>query len=179
MVFHCPLLLLTLCKAFPVYYELVRAVINYEDNNKTACLNGLQHLTARVRNLLQVFYQNLHDGMVSREVWLSYCQGFQGWGVGRMVNGEFIKYDGLSGNHVLAFQAIDAFLGLDRYLYNENMIRYIPGRQREFTRVLKKHSLRQRAKENGDAEIEAEIIKIVNHMRVSPIGTPSRCNGSR
>lgn len=104
--------------------------------------------------------------MVSREVWLSYCQGFQGWGVGRMIDGEFVKYDGLSGNHVLFFQAIDAFLGLDRYLSDENMVRYIPYRQRAFCITLKKYSLRERLGTAEDAGIVQELEKMLQQMRV-------------
>lgn len=103
---------------------------------------------------------------ISHSVWLSYVQAFQGWGVGRMVNGEFVKYDGLSGNHVLFFQALDAFLGMDRYLTDENMIRYIPVNQSNLCVALKKHSIRNKLKEHGDVRIEEEFKKIVNHMKV-------------
>ena len=83
-----------------------------------------------------------------------------------MVDGEFIKYDGLSGNHVLFFQALDAFLGMDRYLTDENMIRYIPVKQRELCLAFRKYSLRSKLKEESDAMIKDEMNKIVNRLKV-------------
>lgn len=159
-------LFLTIFKAFPIYYEMVRAIICFEEKNRESCLNHLENITFRLRHLLRVFYDNLNESRVSHSVWLSYVQGFQGWGVGRMVDGEFIKYDGLSGNHVLFFQALDAFLGMDRYLTDENMIRYIPVNQRELCLALKKNSFRNKLTEQNDMMIENEVGKIVNHLKV-------------
>lgn len=145
---------------------MVRAIICFEENDKVSCVKHLENITFRLRYLLLIFYENLTESRVSHSVWLSYVQGFQGWGVGRMVDGEFVKYDGLSGNHVLFFQALDAFLGMDRYLTDENMIRYIPVKQRELCITLKKHSFRNKLKEHNDTRIEKEITKIVNHLKV-------------
>lgn len=116
--------------------------------------------------LFRIFYQGLVESKISQKVWLSYCQGFQGWGVGRMVDGRYVKYDGLSGNHVLIFQAIDAFFGINRYLPDENMIRYIPARQRELTSVLRRHAIRRKIREGEDVEIVAEIGQLVQATRV-------------
>ena len=146
---------------------MILSIVSFEMGNKELCVKHLKNITSRLRNLLLVFYENLHNGRVSRSVWLSYVQGFQGWGVGKMVDGEFIKYDGLSGNHVLFFQALDAFLGLDRYLTDENMTRYIPVKQRELCLALRKHSLRSKLKEDSDTTIHDEMNKIVNRLKVS------------
>jgi hypothetical protein len=146
---------------------MVRAIISFDDDdNRIACVKHLEKITSGIRHLLLVFYDNLTESRVSHSVWLSYIQGFQGWGVGRMVNGEFIKYDGLSGNHVLFFQALDAFLDMDRYLTDENMIRYIPVNQRELCLALKRHSFRNMARGKGDVRIEEEFKKIVNQLKV-------------
>ena len=153
-------------EAFPIYYEIVRAVISFEQCDKESCVERLKNVTCGVRHLLRVFYDNLVESRISHSVWLSYVQGFQGWGVGRMVDGEFIKYDGLSGNHVLFFQALDAFLGMDPYLTNENMIRYIPLNQRRLCIVLKEHSFRDRLTEKSDSKIKNEVQKIVNLLKV-------------
>ena len=83
-----------------------------------------------------------------------------------MVNGEFIKYDGLSGNHVLFFQALDAFLGIDPYLTEENSVRYIPINQRHLSRTLKEHCFRNKLKEPHDLTIADEMTKIVHHLKV-------------
>ncbi|KAM7210852.1 hypothetical protein V8F06_013766 [Rhypophila decipiens] len=154
--------------ALPIYCSMVQAVASYDSNDKLATIKHLDAVSTHLRELLLVFYENVHERRISQSVWLSYIQGFQGWGVGRMIDGEFVKYDGLSGNHVLLFQAIDAFLGLDRYLTDEAMDRYIPYNQRELCLSFKKHSLRNKMKEGdrADARIEEELGKIVKQMRV-------------
>ena len=159
-------LLLIIFKAFPIYYDMVGAIISFERNDTALCAEHLENITYRLRHLLMVFYENLTESRVSQSVWLSYVQGFQGWGVGRMIDGEFVKYDGLSGNHVLFFQALDAFLGMDRYLTDENMDRYIPVNQRNFCISLKKNSFRDKLDDHSEVKIQEEIKKIVNHLRV-------------
>ncbi|KAB8233706.1 uncharacterized protein BDW43DRAFT_311049 [Aspergillus alliaceus] len=152
--------------ALPIYYDMVRAIICFEEKGNISCLTHLQNITFRLRHLLKIFYDGLTASRVSREVWLSYIQGFQGWGVGRIINGEYVKDDGLSGNHVLIFQALDAFLGLDQYLSDENMDRYIPIRQRDLCRAFKKYSFRHKLKGPMDCQIEDEFKKMVNHMKL-------------
>ncbi|KAI1149680.1 hypothetical protein F4825DRAFT_463935 [Nemania diffusa] len=147
--------------AFPIYYEIVSAIVAFEDGRKNDSLKNLQNVTRRLRELLLIFYHNLKESHVSHSVWLSYVQGFQGWGVGRVIDGKFVKYDGLSGNHVLFFQAVDAFLGLDRYLTDENMDRYIPVNQRDFCSALRKYSIRTRLHGKDDLPLKNEIGKIV------------------
>lgn len=146
---------------------MVRAIISFNDNDKTSTLHHLEAITCRLRHLLRVFYENLTESRISRSVWLSYVQGFQGWGVGRFIDGQYVKYDGLSGNHVLFFQALDAFLGLEPYLTDENMKRYIPVRQRELCLAMKKHCFREKLEgAPEDTRIAEEFQKVVNHMRV-------------
>ncbi|KAF4219269.1 hypothetical protein CNMCM5878_003573 [Aspergillus fumigatiaffinis] len=149
-----------------VYIDMVDAIVAFEENRKADSLQRLQQLKPKLDKIYQVFYDGLVDAKVSRKVWLSYCQGFQGWGVGRVIDGRHVKYDGLSGNHVLIFQAIDAFFGMERYLIDENMIRYIPVRQREFTSVLRRHSIRAQIEKGEYEEIRADISKLVQAMRV-------------
>ena len=146
---------------------MICAIVRYDQKNVAACLEHLENITFRLRHLLKVFYENLVESRMSKSVWLSYCQGFQGWGVGRIIDGEFVKFDGLSGNHVLCFQAIDAFLGMEKYLTDENMIRYIPVNQRRLCEELKRATFRGRLEGNEHPKLEAEFQKIVNHMKVS------------
>ncbi|KAI1119755.1 hypothetical protein F5Y10DRAFT_283806 [Nemania abortiva] len=146
---------------FPIYHEMVLTIVAFEEGRKEACLEHLESITGQLRELLLIFYSNMKESRISRTVWLSYVQGFQGWGVGRMVNGEFDKFDGLSGNHVLFFQAVDAFLGLDRYLPDVNMDRYIPVNQRNLCLALKKHSIRGRLSDSDDHAPRQEFVKIV------------------
>ncbi|EJP70461.1 15-hydroxyprostaglandin dehydrogenase (NAD(+)) [Beauveria bassiana ARSEF 2860] len=148
------------------YIDMVDAIVAFEQKRKADSLRHLQKLKPQLDEIYQIFYDGLVDAKVSRKVWLSYCQGFQGWGVGRFVDGRHVKYDGLSGNHVLIFQAIDAFFGMERYLIDENMVRYIPVRQREFTSVLRRHSIRAQIEKGQDEEIRAELSKLVHITRV-------------
>lgn len=67
---------------------------------------------------------------------------------------------------VLFFQALDAFLGMDRYLTDENMLRYIPFRQRELCLAFKRSCFRGKLDGEKDAAIGEEIRKIVNQMKV-------------
>ncbi|KAL8929483.1 MAG: hypothetical protein Q9208_001152 [Pyrenodesmia sp. 3 TL-2023] len=155
---------------FRMFYDLeiliVRAIVRFNENDEASTLHHLEAITFRLRHLLRVFYENLTESRVAHSVWLSYVQGFQGWGVGKFVNGQFIKWDGLSGNHVLFFQALDAFLGMERYLTDENMDRYIPVRQRELCLAMKKYSFRDQLEGPENARIAEEIKEIVNHMKV-------------
>ncbi|TGO34967.1 hypothetical protein BHYA_0175g00200 [Botrytis hyacinthi] len=152
--------------AFPIYHEMVLSVLSYNSSSPSTCLPHLRTINTRLRDLFLVFYENLTKSRVSHSVWLSYVQGFQGWGVGKIVSGEYVKYDGLSGNHVLFFQALDAFLGMERYLSDENMERYIPVRQRELCLVLKKYSFVRGKKETGERQIEEEFAKMVNQLKL-------------
>lgn len=87
--------------------------------------------------------------------------------MGRIIDGEYVKYDGLSGNHVLFFQAVDAFLGMDRYLSDQNMDRYIPINQRELCVSFKKHCFRNKLNGEEDLAIERAIKKIVSYLKVN------------
>ena len=147
---------------------MVRAILAFEHSDRLSCIKHLENISKRLRYLLLIFFEGLTDARVSRSVWLSYVQGFQGWGVGRVVDGVYVKYDGLSGNHVLFFQALDAFLGMDRYLPDENHTRYIPENQRALCLAFRQHSFRICLKENDDLEIEGKVKAIVNQVKVSP-----------
>ena len=154
-------------KALPIYHAMVQTIIDFERGDKQSSLENVKRVASDLRHLMLTFYENLHDSKISQKIWLSYIQGFQGWGAGRTIDGKFVKYDGLSGNHILIFQAIDAFLGLERYLTDENMERYIPVNQRKLCLSLKKHCIRAKLSQGTeDRAIADEISKIVNQMRV-------------
>ena len=153
-------------QAFPVYYDMVQAIISIQKDDREMCLKYLEDMNVRIRHLLKIFYQNLTESRVSHSVWLSYVQGFQGWGVGRMIDGEYVKYDGLSGNHVLFFQALDAFLGMDRYLSDQNMDRYIPVKQRLLCISLKKNCFRETVEGEKGTLMKEEFRKMVKYLKV-------------
>ena len=153
-------------KAFPIYHEMVRAILAFDNKDRLSCVKHLENISKRLRYLLLVFFEGLTDARVSRSVWLSYVQGFQGWGIGKVIDEAYVKYDGLSGNQVLCFQALDAFLGMDRYLPDESHTRYIPEKQRALCLAFRNYSFRTCLKENGDLEIEEKMKAIVNQLKV-------------
>jgi len=112
------------------------------------------------------FTEQFTESHVSKSVWLNYVQGFQGWGAGRTINGKFTKCDGLSGNHVPIFQALDAFVGMGRYLSDENIDRYIPRRQRDLCDSLRARCFRRKLDDGNDLHIREEFAKIVSRLKV-------------
>ncbi|KAI2623080.1 hypothetical protein GGR54DRAFT_35877 [Hypoxylon sp. NC1633] len=133
----------------------------------------MARINAQLRPLLSSYYDYLHDGKIAHSVWLSHVQGFYAWGIGHVdeTSKEWVKFDGLSGNQVLLFQALDAFLGLEPYLSLRDQERNVPARQRALCGVFKKHSFRKMVSgatgDETDAKIEEEFGEIVKRLRVS------------
>ncbi|GFF48104.1 hypothetical protein IFM51744_06740 [Aspergillus udagawae] len=154
--------------ALPIYEHIVAATIAFTSSNIPATLNHLRAINAHLRFPLKTYYDTLTDAKISRSVWMTYVQGFQGWGAGHLTtDGEYIEYDGLSGNQLLLPMIIDAFTGIPVYLTEENMKRYIPVQQREFVDSVRKHSFREVARERGLVDVEGEMLRIVKQMRAS------------
>src|SRR6185369_9816882 len=109
-------------------------------------------IAAGLRPVLGAYYDRVHDKTIARNVWLSHVQGFFAWGMGKedAATGEWIKFDGLSGNQVMLFQAVDAFLGLGLYLSEETRHGNVPRLQREFCDAISRASFRRVL---GDSEI--------------------------
>ncbi|PKX90051.1 uncharacterized protein P174DRAFT_445075 [Aspergillus novofumigatus IBT 16806] len=153
--------------ALPIYEHIVAATIAFTSSNIPTTLNHLRAINVHLRFPLKIYYDTLTDAKISRSVWMTYVQGFQGWGTGHhTANGEYIEYDGLSGNQLLLPMIIDAFTGIPLYLTKENMERYIPVQQREFVDSVRKHSFREVARERGLMDVEGEMLRIVKQMRV-------------
>ena len=146
---------------------MIGAVLAFKERNPLLCLKCLKSISQRLRSILKIYFDNMTDSRVSRAVWMSYVQGFQAWAAGEMMNGEYVEYDGLSGNHVLFIQVLDAFLGFDRYLSDVDFVRYIPARQRNLSIIFRKHSFRHQLKPESDAEMLKEFETIVNQLRGS------------
>ncbi|KAI0019189.1 hypothetical protein F4780DRAFT_793684 [Xylariomycetidae sp. FL0641] len=109
-IFYCVEVL-----ALPVYHDMVLATVAFAREEKSACLFHMTRITSQLRPLLSSYYDRLHHEKIALSVWLSHVQGFFAWGVGHLgvTSQEWEKFDGLSGNQVLLFQALDAFLGLE------------------------------------------------------------------
>ncbi|KAL2130880.1 hypothetical protein VTI74DRAFT_5834 [Chaetomium olivicolor] len=154
----------------PIYHAVINAMLSYARKDLQSCLAHTRRITAHLRPLLNAYYDRVHDSRIARSAWLSHVQGFYAWGAGHESEddtGEWVKFDGLSGNQVLLFQALDAFLGIEPYLSEENRRRNVPRRQREFASAVERHSFRHSlGREGVEGEIRGEIGEIVRRLRV-------------
>ncbi|KAF1832326.1 hypothetical protein BDW02DRAFT_640868 [Decorospora gaudefroyi] len=147
--------------SLPVYHDMVSAIATFAHGDAVACARHVASITSQLRLILGSYMNNMHDNMIPHSVWLSYVQGFQAWGIGQRNKkaGEWEEFDGLSGNQVLLFQALDAFLGIEQYLSPRDQERNLPKRQRELCHALRKHSFRATLSELPDDETVAEIAR--------------------
>jgi hypothetical protein len=148
---------------------MIRAIIAFARSDKAACANHVSRIAKQLRPLLSSYYDRMHNGVVAHSAFLSYVQGFYAWSAGYVdeATGELIKFDGLSGNQIVIFQALDAFCGLPRYLDEEISERSIPARQRKLVEVLEKHSFRAKLlSSREDSEIAREFGDIIRRLRV-------------
>lgn len=167
--------------AVPVYHSIVKAIISFAGGDKVACLEHVRGIKNQLRPLLSSYYDRVHDARIARSVWLSHVQGFFAWGAGYQdaTTGEWEKFDGLSGNQVLLFQAVDAFLGLEAYLTKKVLGMNVPELQREFCLAVGRHSFRHMLGEEGvEGQIKGEFTEIVKRLRVRTF-IPSRSTDER
>jgi hypothetical protein len=159
--------------AVPIYHDMVQAIISFTCGDKQACAIYVRGIADQLCFALDVYFRHLHDQSVARSIWLSHVQGFYGWGIGPYdeANNEWIKFNGLSGNQALLFQALDAFRGLPQYLSATDQERNVPIRQRIFCKALAKYSFRRSLGEQPIDEHEAQILQdfrdIVKRLKVS------------
>ena len=151
---------------------MVLAIISFEQMNEVKTLEHLKKINMHLRRPLKVFFDALVDSKIPHKVWMRYVQGFQGWAAGEMVEGKYVEYDGLSGNQLLLLHCVDAFLGIDPYLPVENILRYIPQRQREVSAAFRKYSFRQRAEKASNFQLVAEMENIAKQLRVCSAPSP-------
>lgn len=156
-----------------MYCDMVRAVMSFAQNDRATCAVHMTRITDQLRPLLSSYYDRLHDGTIARSVWLSHVQGFFAWGAGYTdsTTGQWVNFDGLSGNQVLLFHTLDAFLGLPLYLDQIDRERNVPARQRLFSETLQKHSFRRQLEElpqgANERAIMEEFDEILKRLRVS------------
>ncbi|GAB1316971.1 Indoleamine 2,3-dioxygenase [Madurella fahalii] len=155
--------------AVPIYCDVVQAIMAFARGDRGACLAHARAITAQLRPALSSYYERVHDDKIARSVWLSRVQGFYAWGAGyeNEASGEWEKFDGLSGNQVLLFQVLDAFLGLEPYLPREVLERNVPKLQRDFCEAVARHAFRHSlGKEGVDGRIRDELTEIVKRLRL-------------
>ncbi len=152
---------------------MVHSIIAFDNGDKSACASHLSRIQTQLRRVLSVYYDRMHDQKIAMAAWLSHVQGFLAWGAGCIdeETGVFNKDDGLSGNQILLFQAIVAFLGMDSYLSQESLNQNVPRRQREFCESLRKHSIRDQLADMPADDATREVVdgfdQILKRLRVS------------
>jgi len=154
-------------EALPIYHLITKSIQQNAMCDRAGLLESLAQINVLMRNPLKIYYDTMIESKISRDIWLRYVQGFQGWAAGTIdpITGQYDEYDGLSGNQLLFSHVIDAFLGLDPYLSDENSLRYIPENQRKFSKCIREYNFREQAKQNGDKELEKEMQGVVRQMR--------------
>lgn len=168
--------------AVPIYHGMVKAITSFARGDKTVCLEHVRGITSQLRPLLSSYYDRVHDAKIARSEWLSRVQGFHAWGAGyyNQATGEWEKFDGLSGNQVLLFQVLDAFLGLEPYLTVQVLESNVPKLQRDFCAAVGRHSFRAKLGSDGvDAQIRDEFAEIVKRLRVCATQAPFQDTESR
>lgn len=157
----------------PIYHDMALAIINFNHGDNAACSRYVSGITTQLRLVLGSYFDNLHNEVIAQSVWLSHVQGFFAWGIGQYdeTSDDRDKFDGLSGNQALLFQALDAFLGIPQYLSVRDQERNVPARQRALCKSLAKHSFRRMLSETSYDEHEVQMVRdfneIVKRLRVS------------
>ncbi|CAN8103844.1 unnamed protein product [Discula destructiva] len=158
--------------SLPVYHDIVFAIIAFARDDKSLCAQYVAKVSAQLRPILNSYYNRVHDRKIPRSIWLSHVQGFFAWGAGHVdeSSGKWNEFDGLSGNQVLLFQVLDAFLGIEQYLSPRDQERNVPIRQREFCKAIETHSFRRKLgvppRDDDEARILAEFEEILKRLRV-------------
>lgn len=83
-----------------------------------------------------------------------------------MVDGKYTENDWISGGQTVLFIMLDGFLGLNTFFDPKEFPKYIPTRQRWFIASVKKHAFREKAKQDGDVHLEAQLDSIAAQLRV-------------
>ncbi|KAK7747507.1 hypothetical protein SLS53_001762 [Cytospora paraplurivora] len=161
--------------ALPIYHDIVQAITTFARNDKASCAWHVASISAHLRPALNTYYERVHDKAIPISIWLSRVQGFFAWGAGRTNSstGEWERFDGLSGNQILLFQVLDAFLGMEPYLSAQDLERTVPLRQRAFCKAVEKYSFRGKLNsppnDDNEMQILRELDEIIKRLRVSLI----------
>ncbi|KAA8627102.1 hypothetical protein TUN199_03420 [Pyrenophora tritici-repentis] len=147
--------------SLPVYHDMVYAIIAMNQGDTAACAGHVASITSQMQGVIGPYMINMHDKIIAQSIWMSKIQGFFAWNAGKQntETDEWEKYDGLSGNQMLLFQAMDAFLGIEQYLSDRELELSVPRRQRELCHALRRHSFRGSLYKMEDDGYVAEILR--------------------
>ncbi|KAF9039532.1 hypothetical protein BDZ89DRAFT_384414 [Hymenopellis radicata] len=150
----------------PMYLLMAKTIAHFRRGDKSACACAMASINEILIQVLDCYYEIMSESKIPRTYWMRYAQGFQAWGCGEMVDNEYVEYDGLSGNQLLVFQAVDAFLGLESYLPARDLERYIPATQRHFVSSLRKHNFRGNVEDMAEGSaLKVETDRMVKTMK--------------
>ncbi|RJE25565.1 hypothetical protein PHISCL_02105 [Aspergillus sclerotialis] len=152
-------------RALPIYQHIVQSIISFEQGQNQECAEHLKSVNVHLRKAMRVYYEQVIESKIPRSIFVGYMQGFHGWAAGKVVDGEYTEYDGLSGGHLVLFNLLDCFLGLNTFIDEEKFANYIPASQRRFIASVKKHSFRGQVERAGLSELEAQLDGIVKQLR--------------
>lgn len=146
---------------------MVRAIISFEQGDKSSSLTFVQIALAHLRNVLQNLYERMNDPYVVRSVWVRHVSGIHSWGAALESDEKSIEYGGLSGSQILLFLTVDAFLGIGRYHSEDEMKMHISKNMRDLCTVIGKHSFRkQLSKQPEDLAISEVLDGMIKQLRV-------------
>jgi hypothetical protein len=134
---------------------------------KQACIEHLQGVSVHLKSVFQIYYEYIVESKDPRHVFTAYIQGFHGWAAGELINDEYVEYDGSSGAHLVLFNALDYFLGLEPFFHEQDFIKYFSYSQRRFMASIKAHAFRPAAEQADNTGLVQQFEKIAKQLRVS------------
>lgn len=133
------------------------------------CENHLENISVLLRKISAIFHSGLTEQKISKSKWMRFTQGFHGWGLEKVVDNRAVVHNGVSGSHVLVFHVIDAFLGLEPYLPNDEMELYVPLQQRQFSTAVRHSCFRHEVSEDRHPSLYARMQQLAQQMRVRTV----------
>lgn len=97
---------------------------------------------------------------------MGYVQGFQAFGAGQMLDGEYVESGGTSGNQTPFILITDAFFGMKPSMSEDEELSTLPTTQRNLLGALRRYNFPQKVKNSGDVELLALADKCLGQMRV-------------
>lgn len=89
------------------------------------CNQHLKAVNTQLSTTLKVYYNEVIGSRIPPDIFMAYIQGFYGWVAGEILDGKYTEYDGLSGRHLVIFNLLDVFLGLDIFIDEAKFENYI------------------------------------------------------
>ncbi|KAJ7623741.1 hypothetical protein FB45DRAFT_838132 [Roridomyces roridus] len=153
-------------RALPVYHLFAQSIAHLDEGDASAACATLKSANETLRAAFKFFFSTMSEAHISREVWMAYAQGYQGWTLGGV--------DGSSGGQSVLFRTLDSFLGIRPFPTPEKESLHLPTAQRDWFNYLREYDIRAVVKacvegEEGEA-LTAELDALVKQLRVWRMG---------